>query len=249
MRDFLAGLLARFQAADRQQRLYVALGVVVAVFVLRFGVTWLSDYRAEVKSDIQLSARRLANARELLGQGEVVRERLDSLRARYAQLVSELVPGSTPTLAAAALQDRVSDLARDHNVRIQSTQVLKQEELGPFTEVALRVTAQGGIGNLAFFLGQLEFGPPRVEVEFAEFSRRASSVRRRRRKDKQPDRERLVSVTLQINAISQASASAPSAPPAAPAAPPARGRSADPDRPAVPDNPLGTTTSPPGGRV
>ena len=41
MRDFLAGLLARFQAADRQQRLYVALGVVVAVFVLRFGVTWL----------------------------------------------------------------------------------------------------------------------------------------------------------------------------------------------------------------
>ena len=101
MRDFLAGLLARFQAADRQQRLYVALGVVAAVFVLRFGVTWLGDYRAEVKSDIQLSARRLANARELLGQGEVVRERLESLRARYAQLVSELVPGSTPTLAAA----------------------------------------------------------------------------------------------------------------------------------------------------
>ena len=249
MRDFLAGLLAKFQAADRQQRLYIALAVVAAVFVLRFGVTWLGEYRAGVKGDIQLSARRLANAEELLAQADVVQERLESLRSRYAKMVSELVAGETPTLAAAALQDRVSDLARANNVRIQSTQVLKQEEAGPFTEVALRVTAQAGIGNLAKFLAELEYGPPRVEVEFAEFSRRSSSVRRRR-KDKKPDTERRVSATLQINAISQASAAVPaSAAPAAPQPGTAPAPRAVEGRAAVPENPLGTTTSPPEGRI
>ncbi|MFP6662809.1 MAG: type II secretion system protein GspM [Deltaproteobacteria bacterium] len=243
MRDFLSQILSRLQATDRQQRLYMALGLAIVVVVLRFGVTWVGEYRSDTKAEIQLSARRLVNARQLLEQTGVVTERLDSLRRRYKTMVGELIPGQTATLASASLQERVTAVARDNNVRIQSTQVLQEEELGSFTEVSLRVTAQSGIGSLAKFLATLEYGPPRIDVEFLELSRRASSVRRRRKRDKL-DLSRVVSATLQISAISQGSAGGivPVRAQAghAVAAPPRESSRRD-----LPQNPLGTQTSPP----
>ena len=45
MRDLLADFLARLGATNRQQRLYLLLGVLAAVVALRYGSTWLFDYR------------------------------------------------------------------------------------------------------------------------------------------------------------------------------------------------------------
>jgi hypothetical protein len=247
MRDFLAQLFARLQATDRQQRLYMALAAAVVAVVLRFGVAWIGEYRTDTKAEIQLRARRLVNARQLIEQAPVVTERLESLRRRYQLMVGELIPGETATLASASLQERVTDVARNNNVRIQSTQVLPQEEVGPFTEVSLRVTAQAGIGNLAKFLATLEYGPPRIDVEFLELSRRSSSVRRRRKKGK-ADLSRVVSATFQIGAISQASAGrvVPVVAPVASAPSAAVAPARDMGRRELPENPLGTKTSPAG---
>ena len=245
MRELFVQLLARLQATDRQQRLYLGLGVVLVLLALRYGSAWVGDLSSGMKSDIQLSARRLANARVMLSQADVVRERVEALRTNYQKVVAGLVPGATPTLAAAALQDRVSDLARANNVRIQSTQVLKEESRGPFTAVALRITAQAGIGNLAKFLGTLEAETPRVRIEFAELTRRKASSRRRIKKNKETN-ERVISATFQINAISQASTL-----PEGAAAPGSRSAGVNPEpvaqRVPVPDNPLGSSDRGSGG--
>ena len=245
MRELLVQFLARLQATDRQQRLYIGLGLVLVLLALRYGSAWVGDFSSGMKSDIQLSARRLANARVMLEQADVVRERVEALRANYQKVVAGLVPGATPTLAAAALQDRVSDLARENNVRIQSTQVLKEESRGPFTAVALRITAQAGIGNLAKFLGTLEAETPRVRIEFAEFTRRKTSSRRRIKKN-QEGSARVISATFQINAISQASTLPEEA---APPSSRSTGTEAAPvaARVPVPENPLGSNSNPPEG--
>lgn len=246
MRDLLVQLLGRLQATNRQQRLYIGLGVVVMLLALRYGAAMVGDFSSGMKSDIQLSARRLANARVVLEQADVVRERVEALRGSYQKVVAGLVPGATPTLAAAALQDRVSDLARANNVRIQSTQVLKEEARGPFTAVALRITAQAGIGNLAKFLGTLEAETPRVRIEFAEMTRRKRSSRRRGREDKNTS-ERVISATFQINAISQSSTLPEGVVPLR--SEPALDEAATPvsARAPLPDNPLGSNTNPPEG--
>ena len=49
MRDFVADILARLQATNRQQRLYILVGVLAAIVVLRYGTTWFFDYRDGVK--------------------------------------------------------------------------------------------------------------------------------------------------------------------------------------------------------
>ncbi|MDG1959209.1 MAG: type II secretion system protein GspM [Candidatus Binatia bacterium] len=246
MRELLVQFLARLQATDRQQRLYIGLGVVLTLLALRYGAAMVGDFSSGMKSDIQLSARRLANARVLLAQADVVRERVEALRGSYQKVVAGLVPGATPTLAAAALQDRVSDLARANNVRIQSTQVLKEESRGPFTAVALRITAQAGIGNLAKFLGTLEAETPRVRIEFAEMSRRKTSSRRRARAQKDLP-ARVISATFQINAISQASTLPEGVVPLQPAPVADEVTAPLPARAPLPDNPLGSSTNPPEG--
>ncbi len=253
MRDFVADFLARLQATNRQQRLYLALGILAAIVVLRYGTTWFFDYREGVKADIRLSAQRLASAQKLLEQAPQTAARLEELRKRYRKAVSELVPGDTPTLAAAELQDRVSSLAAKNDVRIQTTQVLKDEAIGPFRQVSLRVTASGEIRNLAGLLAELEFGSLRVKIPFLELSRRGAAIRRR---TKTPQ-ARAVSATFQVAGIVAGSAELPeealpakadvqaaeapspaSAAPAAAPPPPAPVPVAD--RTEIPEDPLGT---------
>ena len=119
--------------------------------------------------------------------------------AGYQATVAELVPGDTPTLAAAALQDRVSALASEKKVSVQTTQVLKDEPLGPFRQVSLRVTASGELHDLADFLTALEFGPLRVSIPFIELSRRGAMVRKQ-------GVGRTVSATIQVSGVVQGTA-------------------------------------------
>jgi hypothetical protein len=265
VRDFLANLLGRLRATNRQQRLYLALGVVLLLVVGRIGISWFLDFRAEVKDDVRLSAQRLATAQRLAQRAPQSKKEFDSLQGRYQTTVAELVPGDTPTLAAAALQDRVSALASEKKVSVQTTQVLKDEAFGPFRQVSLRITASGELHDLADFLTALEFGPLRISIPFVELSRRGAMVRKQ-------GVGRTVSATIQISGVVQgtaetakvqkvaaksadAAAAAPEAAEApaaaggeaAPAAAPPAGLGqrlppppADADRPAVPDDPLGT---------
>lgn len=203
MRDQLSNLIARLKGADRQQRLYVVLGVVLALVALRFGFVSLSEYRSGVKEDIQLTADRLANARRTVLRGPEAEKQLAALRQRYDEAVRHLVPGDTPTLAAAALQERVSSLAAEKGVSLQTTQVMRDEAMGPFRKVALRITASGDLRQLADFLSQLEFGDLRVSVPFIELSRRGAARR--------DNLQRAVSATIEINGIVQGSARAQAA--------------------------------------
>jgi len=208
LRDLLANLLAQLRGTNRQQRLYLALVAVAALVAIRFGGSRFLTYRRELKRDIQVTAQRLAKSRRLLERADAVHAEVEKLRARYREAVAHLLPGDTPTLAAASLQDRISSLAAEHGVRLQTTQVLKDEAVGPFRQVSLRITASGELRDLAALLGALELGPLRVRVTFIELTRRGASLRRRLRPS-QGARARTVSATLQVAGIVQGSAELP----------------------------------------
>jgi hypothetical protein len=235
MRDLVANLIARLRALNRQQRLYVGLGVVATLFVVRFGITWLVDYRRAVKEDIQLSAERLATARRLVARGPEISRDLEALRSRYHETVAQLVPGDSPTLAAAALQDRISSLAAEKNVSIQTTQVMKDEAVGSFRKVSLRITASADLRELADFLTSIEYGPLRVSVPFIEVSRRGAVMR--------GQTNRAVSATLEVAGIIQGTATAGAAP--AGTAPAAASEGAAPPALGAPQAPAGPAALPP----
>jgi len=172
---------------------------VLLLVVGRFATTWFLDFRATVKDDVRLSAQRLATARRLAQRAPETKKEFETLQARYQATVAELVPGDTPTLAAAALQERVSALASEKKVSVQTTQVLKDEPLGTFRQVSLRITASGELHDLADFLTALEYGPLRVSIPFIELSRRGAMVRKQ-------GVGRTVSATIQVSGVVQGTA-------------------------------------------
>ena len=204
MRDWLEGLITRLREADRQQQLYLILGVVALIVVLRYGVSWFGEHREAVREDSQQHAQRLANARQLLERAPAAATEAKRLRQRYAEVTARLLSGDSPALAAAALQDRLSSVATERGVAIQSTQVLREDAQGDFQQAALRVTATGELGQLAHFLAELEQGTPQIEVTFIELNRRASPVRRVGVPT--GERARNVSATLQVTGFLQESA-------------------------------------------
>ncbi len=193
--------------APRERALIIAGGVLIVLALLRFLVlSPFLAYRSNLRDDIDANRAMLENASAYLARsGDTARQR-EALQGRFKQLRGQLVPGDTPTLAAAALQDTLRNLANEKGIDIQSTQVMREETVGDFKRIAVRITVTGELRNLAEFLNAIEHGPVRVALPFLEISRRGAALRGKG--------ARTLAATLEVSAFIQG-AMMPEAAPAA----------------------------------
>jgi len=88
---------------------------------------------------------KLEKSTKLVATKDALRAERDDLKKRLAQAKTRLLPGGTVTLGAAALQERTNSLAQEKGIAVQSTQVMKEENLDPFRKVAVRLMKEGRI--------------------------------------------------------------------------------------------------------
>ena len=100
-----------------------------------------------------------------------------SSRSSTSRCTRSWCPGDTPTLAAANLQNTLHSLAGEKGVEIQSTQVMRDDAVGDFRRIAVRITVTGDLKQVADFLAGVEHGPTRVLIPFLEISRRGAALR------------------------------------------------------------------------
>lgn len=164
--------------SPREQRLIIAAGAVLGLALVRFLiVSPFLAYREGLRDEIVEHREMLENAHRYLARAPEVTRQRDLLRARYRELRTQLVPGDTPTLAAASLQDTLHSVAVEKGVTIQSTQVMREDTVGAFRRISVRITATGELRQLAEFLTAVEYGPRRVTLPFMEISRRGAVLR------------------------------------------------------------------------
>lgn len=210
--------------APRERALILAGGVILVIALIRFVIiSPFLVYRSNLRDDIDANRAMLENATAYLARaGDTARQR-EALQGRYKQIRGQLVPGDTPTLAAAALQDTLRNLANEKGIDIQSTQVMRDETVGDFKRIAVRITVTGEIKNLADFLNSIEHGPVRVTLPFLEISRRGAALRGKG--------ARTLAATLEVSAFIQGPASAEAAAAASPGASPGPKTAATPAAP------------------
>ncbi len=168
--------LARFK--PRERRLIAAAAALMGIALVRLLiVSPFLSYREGLREEIAEHREMLENGRAYLARaGEVARQR-DTLRARVKEVRDQLVPGNTPTLAAASLQDTLHGVAGEKGVNIQSTQVMREETIGDFRRVAIRMTATGELRQIVDFMAAVEYGTQRVALPFLEISRKGAVLR------------------------------------------------------------------------
>ncbi|MBI3769317.1 MAG: type II secretion system protein M [Deltaproteobacteria bacterium] len=184
--------------SGRERTLIGAAGVVLALLLVRFLiVSPFLAYRESLRDEIAAHRELLQSDHAYLARSTDVAHHLEMLRARYAEVRAQLVPGDTPTLAAASLQDTLHSLAAEKGINVQSTQVMREETLGEFRRIAVRITVSGELRQLAEFLFGVEFGPQRLSIPFLEISRRGAVLR--------GQSARALAATIEVNAFLQGS--------------------------------------------
>jgi Tfp pilus assembly protein PilO len=162
-----------------------------------------------VAEEIAEGQERLEQAERFVGALDGLRAERNELKQRLDQARSRLLPGTTGAIGAAALQERVNTVAGQRNITVQSTQVMREEEVAPFRKVAVRLQLSGELKEFAGFLSELENGPQALRMPFMEVSRRGAAT---------AGKPRSLSVSLEVSGYLLAKAE-PEAPPAGEAAP------------------------------
>jgi general secretion pathway protein M len=215
---------ARF--STRERRLIGAAGAVLGIFLVHLLIiSPFLSYRQDLQDEITGHHEKLENAKAYLARTADITRQRDQLQKAYQQVHQQLVPGDTPTLAAANLQNTLHSLAGDKGVDIQSTQVMRDDTVGDFRRIAVRITVTGELKQLTDFLIGVENGPMRVTIPFLEVSRRGAALRGKA--------ARALSATIEVTAFLQGGAPA-AAGPAAGDAPGAPATGAAPDGGAPP---------------
>ena len=159
----------------RDRRVLAGIGALAALSLLYVAaVKPLIHYRQRVKTEIEEGQDQLEHAARFLAAADALRAERDELRQRLAQAKERLLPGSSGTLGAAALQERANSLAAEKGITVQSTQVMKEEPVEPFHKIAIRLTLSGELKPFAELLSGLEYGPQQLTIPFVELSRRGA---------------------------------------------------------------------------
>lgn len=144
---------------------WVALGLLAILLVLIYQLTLASlwaRYQALAPA-ISEQTKQVQRYQRLAAQAPQLRERLQRLR-NDARFTDYLVPGGSSALAAAALQQRLQDLAQAQQGKILSTRVGKPQSDDDFEQVSLNARLQISLSGLQALLYNLETQAPYLFV-------------------------------------------------------------------------------------
>lgn len=159
---------------------WVALGLLViglaVVYQLTLAPLW-QRYQALAPAIAEQRAQ-LERFQQLAARTPLLRDRLDALR-NDPRLNDYLVPGTSSALAAAALQQRLQELAQAQNGRVLSTRVGKPQEDSGFEQITINARLQIDLAGLQALLHSLETRSPYLFVRnlnvFRQSGRRAQN--------------------------------------------------------------------------
>jgi hypothetical protein len=209
-----ATLRTRYLALPRPLQLVVmALGASMAVVLIYAPIVRFNAYRARIQQEIETYREEVEHLRGYVARAEQVERDRELLAKRLDGLADRLVPGEKPEIAAARLQDHITNLAGSTAVSVQSTQVMRHEPMGPYVQVTLRLVVRASVKALADFLNGIEYGGMQLSVPFLQIDRRGAAPRPSRVDPSVRAEERMLSATVEVRGFTAAPADAPAAEP------------------------------------
>jgi len=133
--------------------------LALLLVVIRYGIveSYLA-YTAHLEEEIEQEVQRVAKMQRQRDRREQIATQVNVLRQRFQETRQRLIPGGTPALAAAHLQERIQTLASQSGLELVTTQVMRDEAVGEFRKIAVQVTLRGELPAVAGFVAGVEYG-------------------------------------------------------------------------------------------
>ena len=124
---------------SQKKFLWGLIGVTVIILIYIFGVVPLVDAKKRADEEIALKQKILLKYAEVTQNRSTFEEALERSRKRNEKVEKRLLPGETPQLGAANLQDIVKRLSEKNGIGLRSFRILEAKEIGVYRKISLQI--------------------------------------------------------------------------------------------------------------
>lgn len=138
--------------------LWGIIGIAIVTLIYSFGLLPLMHAKEKAQEEIILKKRVLLKYDEFLQNRKIIEEELNRTLKQYEGVLQRLLPGETPQLGSANLQEIVKRLSEKNKIIIRSFRMLEPKEMGGFSKVSIHIEFNpiNSILNLSQFIYDIE---------------------------------------------------------------------------------------------
>jgi hypothetical protein len=114
-------------------------GTVTCVLVFVLGVLPLIEDLKKMEEEIALKRKTIQKFDEFLHNRKTIEEDLLRTQKQFEAIEQKLLPGETPQLGAATLQEIVKKFADKNGIGIRSFKILEPKETFPYRKVSIQI--------------------------------------------------------------------------------------------------------------
>jgi hypothetical protein len=124
---------------SQKKVLWVITGIATCILIYAFGVLPLFEAAKKAEEEIALKKRTILKYRDYLQNRKTVEEELDRTLKQYEEARERLLPGETPQIGAASLQEIVKGVSEKNNIAIRSFRMIEPKEIDSYRKISIQV--------------------------------------------------------------------------------------------------------------
>jgi len=148
--------ILKFKSSRERYFVLAALGTAVIFSTVKYGIDPFIERQQLVREEIPVRIQQLEKYRRFVAGKSRSEENLKRIRALSKKSEQKMLPGATPALAAANLQDILKTLSAKNLISIKSEKVLDTKPLDFFERIPVQIEFTSTITNLTNFLHDIE---------------------------------------------------------------------------------------------
>ncbi len=138
--DFLTRLKkVKIPKVSQKRVLWGFVGIGIVLLLVFVGILPLVDASKKMEDEIIMKRKMIQKYDEFLRNRKAVEEDLLITQKQYERIQQRLLPGETPQLGAATLQEIVKKLADKNGITIRSFKILEPKETLPYRKVSIHI--------------------------------------------------------------------------------------------------------------
>ncbi|MGZ3536937.1 MAG: type II secretion system protein GspM [Thermodesulfobacteriota bacterium] len=148
----------KIRKVSQKKVLWVVAGIAICVLIYAFAVVPLLEAAKKAEEEIALKKKTVLKYREYLQNRKAVEEELDRTLKQYEEVRERLLPGETPQIGAATLQEIVKGLSEKNSIAIRSFRMLEPKEADSYRKISIQVDFNpiSSMLNLGRFIYDIE---------------------------------------------------------------------------------------------
>ena len=129
----------RKRKVSRNRILWIFIGVAIFVLIFTLGILPMVEATRRMKEEIALKRKVLLKYSEFLQKRKTVEEELGRVQKRYEEVQQSLLPGETPQLSAANLQEVLKKLLEKNGMTIRSFRILEPKDISMYRRISIHI--------------------------------------------------------------------------------------------------------------